>query len=97
MELNESYNDLIKLFAATNNEEDMKRLFDDMFTEAEQKDFTIRWKLMNDLYRHKSQRDIAKDLKISLCRITRGSKMLKKKDGFIRSVLEERYDDHYQI
>lgn len=97
MELDEAYDDLIRLFANTSDEEEMKHLFEDMFTDAEQKDFTIRWKLMNDLYQHKSQRDIAKELKISLCRITRGSKMLKKKDGFIRKVLQQRYSDHYQI
>lgn len=97
MELNEAYDDLIRLFANTSDENEMRRLFEDLFTDAEQKDFTIRWKLMNDLYQHKSQRDIAKELKISLCRITRGSKMLKKKDGFIRGVLKDRYDDHYQI
>ncbi len=97
MTLDESYEDLIRLFAETNNKDEMKDLFSDLFTDAERKDFTIRWKLMNDLYQHIPQREIASNLKISLCRITRGSKMLKKEDGYVRRKLSERYDDHFHI
>lgn len=91
------YGDMVKLFTQVESEEDMKALFDDMFTQAEIRDFTIRWKLMNDLYEHVPQRTIAQELRISLCRITRGSRMLKKKDGYVRRRLSERYDDHLHI
>lgn len=91
------YDDMVKLFTQVESEEDMKALFDDMFTQAEIRDFTIRWKLMNDLYEHVPQRSIAQELRISLCRITRGSRMLKKKDGYVRRRLSERYDDHLHI
>ncbi len=97
IDLKASYEDMIRLFKEVESEEDMKALFEDMFTDAEIKDFTIRWKLMNDLYNHVPQRTIASDLKISLCRITRGSKMLKKSDGYVRKVLSRRYDDHLHI
>ncbi len=96
-ELNEAYDDLLKLFTDVEDVDDMKALFEDMFTSAELKDFTIRWKLMNELYEHIPQRTIASQLGISLCRITRGSKMLKKKDGYVRRKLSERYDDHLHI
>ena len=91
------YDDMVKLFTQVESEGDMKALFDDMFTQAEIRDFTIRWKLMNDLYEHVPQRTIAQELRISLCRITRGSRMLKKKDGYVRRRLSERYDDHLHI
>ncbi len=91
------YDDMLKLFTEVGSVEDMKALFDDMFTEAEIRDFTIRWKLMNDLYEHVPQRTIAQELRISLCRITRGSRMLKKKDGYVRRTLSDRYDDHLHI
>lgn len=91
------YDDMVKLFTQVESEDDMKALFDDMFTQAEIRDFTIRWKLMNDLYEHVPQRTIAQELRISLCRITRGSRMLKKKDGYVRRRLSERYDDHLHI
>ena len=97
IDLTESYNDLLDVFARVESRQDMKALFEDLFSDAEIKDFTIRWKLMNDLYQHVSQRAIASELRISLCRITRGSRMLKKKDGYVRKLLGERYSDHYQI
>lgn len=97
MRLEDAYDDLIKVFTDVKDPEEMKALFEDMFTEAEIKDLRIRWKLMNDLYNHIPQRTIAKDLGISLCRITRGSRMLKKKDGFVRKTLAARYDDHLHI
>ena len=90
----DKYEDLLDLFAATNDRESMKLLFEDMFTEAEIKDLEIRWKLMNDLYNHVPQREIASNLHISLCRITRGSKMLKKKEGYVKKYLSDHYDDH---
>ncbi len=95
--LENSYNELLELFTEVESTDDMKALFEDMFSDAEIKDFTIRWKLMNDLYMHVPQRTIAKNLRISLCRITRGSKMLKKKNGYVKSRLSARYDDHLHI
>ena len=89
----DKYEDLLDLFASTNDRESMRLLFEDMFTDAEIKDLEIRWKLMNDLYNHVPQREIASNLHISLCRITRGSKMLKKKDGYVKSYLSNHYDD----
>ena len=90
----DKYEDLLDLFASTNDRESMRLLFEDMFTDAEIKDLEIRWKLMNDLYNHVPQREIASNLHISLCRITRGSKMLKKKDGYVKNYLSNHYDDH---
>ncbi len=90
----DKYEDLLDLFASTNDRESMRLLFEDMFTGAEIKDLEIRWKLMNDLYNHVPQREIASNLHISLCRITRGSKMLKKKEGYVKKYLSDHYDDH---
>ena len=92
----DKYEDLLDLFASTNDRESMRLLFEDMFTDAEIKDLEIRWKLMNDLYNHVPQREIASNLHISLCRITRGSKMLKKKDGYVKSYLSNLYDERLQ-
>ena len=52
----DKYEDLLDLFASTNDRESMRLLFEDMFTDAEIKDLEIRWKLMNDLYNHVPQR-----------------------------------------
>ena len=89
--------DLIKIFAKTTDEKQMRKLFEEVFTPSEQKDFALRWNLMKDLYRGIAQREIAANHGISLCKITRGSKILKQKDSYCRKILSDRYDDHLRI
>lgn len=93
----EKYNDLVEIFTNTTDIEKMKKLFDEIFTSNEKKDFVLRWDLMNDLYQGIPQREIAANHKISLCKITRGSKILKEKDSYCRKILSDRYDDHFHI
>ena len=59
------------------NEEIMSRFFEEIFTQAERKDISLRWELMRMLKKGVSQRKIATELGISLCKITRGAKILK--------------------
>jgi TrpR family trp operon transcriptional repressor len=95
--MQEDFDDLIGLFADTTDKEQMRQLFAELFTTSEQKDFTLRWNLMKDLYRGLPQREIAANYKISLCKITRGSKILKQKGSYCRKVLSDRYDDHLHL
>ena len=92
-----AYEDILSVIAGLDDKEEIRKLFDDLFTDAEVADFVLRWLLMDDLKRGRSQRDIARNRNISLCKITRGSKMLKKKDGFMLALLSERYDDHLHL
>jgi len=56
-----------------------------LLTKAEIADIAGRWALVKALQKNKSQREIAKDLGVSLCKITRGSRELKKSgSAFIR-------------
>lgn len=89
--------DLIKIFVKTTDEKQMHKLFEEVFTPSELKDFALRWNLMKDLYRGIPQREIAANHGISLCKITRGSKILKQKDSYCRKILSDRYDDHLRI
>jgi TrpR family trp operon transcriptional repressor len=45
---------------------------------------------MKELHQGKTQRDIASELGISLCKITRGSKILKQDDSQFGKILKER-------
>ncbi len=96
-EASEAFEDIISVFCSTSEPDDMKALFDDLFTESEVKDMITRWLLMTDLYKGKPQREIAEERKLSLCKITRGSRMLKKEGGFMHRLLSSRYDDHIHI
>lgn len=88
---------LMDLLCSITDKDEMESLMDDILTEREISDIIQRYLLMDDLYRGISQREIASKRKMSLCKITRGSRMLKKKDGYMRRLLSERYDDHTHI
>lgn len=89
--------DLLNIVLSIKDKEELKSFIDDMFTEKEVEDVVQRYLLMDDLYRGKSQRDISRDRSMSLCKITRGSKMLKKKEGFMRKFFSNKYDDFTHI
>ena len=61
--------------------------FQELFTRAEIEDFALRWRLLKMLKSGVPQRKIAARLGISLCKITRGSKVLKKRNSKIKQVL----------
>ena len=92
-----AFEDIINVFTSVENAEDMKALFDDMFTDSERRDLVNRWLLMKDIYQGKPQRQIAADRSLSLCKITRGSRMLKKENGFMRRLLASRSVDNSHI
>lgn len=67
----------------------MKRLFKEIFTPAEIRDVALRWRLMKMLHKGVPQREIAAELGISLCKITRGSKVLKAKNSVSKKILDQ--------
>ncbi len=69
----------------------MRKFIREILTPKEIEDFTLRWQLVRELYRGDTQRSIAARHHISLCKITRGSKILKKKNSVTRRIL-----DNYQ-
>lgn len=81
--------ELVRLFTAMDDEQKMSRLFDELFTERELNDLAMRWQLLKELYQGMTQRDIASKHKISLCKITRGSKILKSENSVIHELLEK--------
>lgn len=93
----DAFSDLISIFAKTTDQQDMRRLFNEIFTPAEAKDIALRWNLMRDLYKGIPQRTIARTYHISLCKITRGSKILKDRNSLCRKILSDRFDDNLHI
>ena len=64
-----------------------------ILTKYEVKEIAGRWELVKLLYDGMSQRRIAGQLGMSLCKITRGSKELKKRDSAFKTVLDS-YVEH---
>jgi TrpR family trp operon transcriptional repressor len=58
-----------------------------LLTPAEIADIAARWALVKELKRRTPQREIAKDLGVSLCKITRGSRELKKPGSAFQRML----------
>ena len=65
----------------------MRDFLSEILTPAEQRDLTLRWELMRRLKKGMPQRQIARDLGISLCKITRGAKILKQEHSISKYYL----------
>lgn len=59
-----------------------------ILTDYEAGEISSRWEIVKLLSEGMSQRKISEKLGTSLCKITRGSKELKKKDSSFRTVME---------
>ena len=59
-----------------------------LLTPAEIAEISARWELVRMLEQGVSQRRIAGELGISLCKITRGSRELKKKESAFKTMLQ---------
>jgi Trp operon repressor len=83
--------ELEKVFAGIMDYQEMVTLFEEIFTQKELRDLTLRWQLLKELYEGQTQRSIASRYRISLCKITRGSKVLKKKGSTVKKILDTLY------
>lgn len=83
---------LVKIFTEIDNEQTMRKFFKEIFTSKELDDLSLRWRLLTELHKNKTQRSIAKKHHISLCKITRGSKILQKKNSVTKQLLENIYN-----
>ncbi len=80
--------ELAATLAKTNDEALIEAFLRDILTPSETADIAARWALVKALKEKKTQRDIAKDLGLSLCKITRGSRELKKPDSAFQRMLK---------
>ncbi|MBN2028773.1 transcriptional regulator [bacterium] len=75
------HSELIKIFCEIREPAVMEKFFGEIFTESERRALALRWKLMKMLDQGFTQRKIAAVLRISLCKITRGSRIMKNPDS----------------
>lgn len=79
--------DLCSVLCDIRQPEQMKSFLDEILTPAERKDLALRWRLMQMLQQGVPQRQIAARLGISLCKITRGAKILKNNQSISKKYL----------
>ncbi|MCK9230601.1 MAG: trp operon repressor [Syntrophales bacterium] len=85
-----SEKELVEIVAGITDVGEMERFLHEILTDKERHVLALRWKLLKDLHAGRTQRSIAADYRISLCKITRGSKILKEQESIIRRILDER-------
>jgi TrpR family trp operon transcriptional repressor len=82
--------ELAEIFAGIGDVKTMETFFGEIFTEAERNDFALRWQLMKMLREKVSQREIAGRLGISLCKITRGAKIIHNPESVTSIILNSK-------
>jgi TrpR family transcriptional regulator, trp operon repressor len=79
--------EIVRRLAEINDPGLLERFFREILTPKEVRDLSSRWELVKLLKEGVSQREIARCLHLSLCKITRGSRQLKKPDSALREVI----------
>lgn len=69
--------DICTVLCDISDPDQMQEFLTEMLTPSERRDLALRWELMRRLKKSIPQRQIAAELGISLCKITRGAKILK--------------------
>ena len=81
--MNSSIEEITNFILKLNSKEEAQAFLKEMLSEAEMSALSKRWRIMSMLAEGRTQRDIVKELKVSLCKVTRGSKLLKDKNSVI--------------
>ena len=86
-EVETNLSELAMALAKTNDPVLIKSFLGRLLTPAEAADIAARWALVKALEKKVPQREIAKTLGLSLCKITRGSKEMKNPDQAFQKML----------
>ena len=68
-------------------EKEICQLLNELFTQSELDTLSKRWRILNMLNQGITQREIAQQLKVSLCKVTRGAKILRNKKNIVQQFL----------
>ena len=81
--------EIAKLLAETNQHKLIQEFLESILTPAELVAISSRWEIVKMLDKGVSQRKIAKELHLSLCKITRGSKELKRENSPMKKMINK--------
>ena len=88
-ELNNSIYQLSRALAATDDHKLIMDFLYSILTPNEISEVASRWALVMEIADGKSQRKISEELGLSLCKITRGSKELKKNNSPFKKMIDK--------
>lgn len=87
-DLNFNLADICNVLCEITDPGQMQKFLAEMLTPSECRDLALRWELMRQLKKGIPQRKIASELGISLCKITRGAKILKQNHSVSKHYLK---------
>ncbi|MCR5046791.1 MAG: trp operon repressor [Treponema sp.] len=85
----QSFNEICKILSECQSPNEAAEFLACLCTPAEREDFSKRWLSVKELYKGTPQREIAKKFNMSLCKITRGSKELRKENSAFKKILDK--------
>jgi TrpR family trp operon transcriptional repressor len=85
-----AFAELCSLLNGVNDVEILKEFMVEILTPNEVTEIARRWRLVKLLHEGRPQREVAARLHLSLCKITRGSKELKRPGSAFKKMLELR-------
>jgi TrpR family transcriptional regulator, trp operon repressor len=78
------------VFASITDRATMRSFLEEILSPSERASVAMRWKLLRMLHNGVPQREIAGKLGLSLCKITRGSRILRDAESVARVLLTAR-------
>lgn len=76
------------------NQAEINQFLAEILTESELSVLSKRWRILNMLSEGITQREIAKELNVSLCKVTRGAKIIKLNNNIVnRYLIKEKEND----
>lgn len=79
--------EISKLVKSISTEAEITAFLRELLTESEIETLTKRWRILEMLKAGCTQREIAKELQVSLCKVTRGAKIMKDKKSILAKYL----------
>lgn len=83
----ENIKEISKIIKNLKNEDEIFGFFKEILTPSELGTLSKRWRILNMLNSNIVQREIADKLNVSLCKVTRGAKILKDNNSIIKKCL----------
>ncbi len=68
---------------------DINTFLHEILTDSEVDDLSKRWRILKLLSCDFTQREVAKELGVSLCKVTRGAKILKNSNAVTKKMIKE--------
>ena len=85
--IKENITEIANLFKSLHKKEDISDFMLEILTKSELETLSKRWCILKKLSQGLTQREIAKEFNVSLCKVTRGAKILKDKNAITTKYL----------